>query len=514
MLLSGKKTIPHGISKFSATTEILGTFSVETGELEFGKGVTEVLKKFGDEILNRVILLLSKIVIKIKNAKIKKTTNSFFIYKLYNIFAKLNSMPFVKNYKQLATNENRKIVLQLVETAFAAIKPQVVFDSNFSLQQNQLKIQDKVFDLSQFEKIHLIGIGKGSAEVCRIIENTLGEKLSEGFDIDVIDESPFKKIQYTKGTHPLPSQANFDYTEKIINHLTTLKEKDFVILVTCGGGSVLFEKPHTFSLQQMIAVNDALLDSGATISEINTIRKHLSQVKAGGLAKIIYPATAVNLIFSDVPGNDLSVIASAPLVKDSTTMQDATAVLQKYKLQSPTPSDLVEPPKDDKYFAKVSNILMLSNLTAINAMEKKAKELGFNCYVMTDKLQGDARTLGKKLIDETPSGQILLAGGESTIKITGKGKGGRNQALVCSALPFIKDETVLVSFDSDGWDFYGYSGALADKDTLKKITDQKLDVKSFLDDDNSYGLLEKIGDGIDTGKLESNVSDLFIVLKK
>jgi glycerate 2-kinase len=157
---------------------------------------------------------------------------------------------------------------------------------------------------------------------------------------------------------------------------------------------------------------------------------------------------------------------------------------------------------------------MLSNLTAINAMEKKAKELGYHCYVMTDRLQGDARTLGKKLIDEAPLGQILLAGGESTIKITGKGNGGRNQALVLSSLPFIKEGTVLVSFDSDGWDFHEYAGALADSDTLKKIEEQHLDVKNFLNDDNSYGFFEKIGDGIQTGKLESNVSDLFIVLKK
>jgi glycerate-2-kinase len=423
-------------------------------------------------------------------------------------------MPVIKNYDQLATNDNRKIVLQLIETAFAAITPQRIFDNHFSFQNNILKIQDKTYNLTDFEKIFLVGFGKGSAEMCRIIEDILGDKLTEGFDIDVVDEAPFKKIQYTKGTHPLPSQANFDYTENVIAKLSSLTEKDFVIVVTCGGGSVLFEKPHTFTLEQMIDVNKALLESGATISEINSIRKHLSKVKAGHLAKIIYPATAVNLIFSDVPGNDLSVIASAPLVKDPTTIADATAILEKYKLTTPVTSDLVEPPKEDKYFDKVSNILMLSNLTALNAMEKKAKELGLNCYVMTDRLQGDARTMGEKLIKETPEGQILLAGGETTLKITGKGRGGRNQTLVMSALPFIKNDTVIATFGSDGWDFYGYAGAIADKDTLKKIETEHLDVKSFLDDDNSYELLEKIGDGIDTGKLESNVSDLFIVLKK
>ena len=424
-------------------------------------------------------------------------------------------MPYIKNYEQLASNDNRKVVLELIETAFAAIAPSEVFKKDFSFEDKILKIQGKTVDLSQCDRVFLIGYGKGSSGICKTLEEKLGDSLTEGYDIDVVDET-FSKIHYTKGTHPLPSQANFDYTEQVINKLTGLTEKDLVIVVTCGGGSVLFEKPHTFTLDHMIAVNKALLDSGTTISEMNIVRKHLSLVKAGGFAKILFPATVVNLIFSDVPGNDLSVIASAPLVKDPTNVEDAVAVYEKYALEDNqllSPDDFIETPKDDKYFEKVSNILMLSNLTALNAMEKKAKELGYHSYVMTDRLQGDARQLGQQLINETPNGQILLAGGESTIKITGNGEGGRNQALVCFALPFIKEGTVIASFDSDGWDFYNYAGALADEDTVKKIQEQNIDVNSFLDDDNSYGLLEKLGDGIDTGKLESNVSDLFIVFK-
>jgi len=430
-------------------------------------------------------------------------------------------MPYIKNYDTLATNDNRKVVLELIETAFAAIAPQEVFKKDFSFQDKILKIKDKTFDLNNFDRVFLVGFGKGSSGICKTLEEKLGETLTEGYDIDVVDET-FTKIHYIKGTHPLPSQENFDYTANVIQKISGLTEKDFVLVVTCGGGSVLFEKPHTFTLQQMIDVNTGLLDSGATISEMNTIRKHLSQVKAGGFAKILYPATIANLIFSDVPGNDLSVIASAPLVKDPTTIQDATAVLAKYKLATPTTTDLVEPPKEEKYFAKVTNILMLSNLTALNAMEKRAKELGLHSYVMSDRLQGDARTMGEKLIKEAPVGQILLAGGETTIKVMGKGRGGRNQALVTSAISVIASEQrsnpqqniVIATFDSDGWDFYGYAGAIADQDTLKKITEQHLDVKAFLDDDNSYELLEKIGDGIDTGKQQSNVSDLFIVFKK
>lgn len=426
-------------------------------------------------------------------------------------------MTYIKNYDTLATNDNRKVVLDLIETAYASIAPEEVFKKDFSLDGKILTIQGKTYDLNNFERIFLVGFGKGSAGNCKILEEKLGDLLTEGYDIDVVEDPSFAKAHYTKGTHPLPSQENFDYTKNVIEKLSGLTEKDFVFIITCGGGSVLFEAPHKLDLNQMIEVNKALLHCGANITEMNAIRKHLSKVKGGGLAKLLYPATTVNLIFSDVPGNDLSVIASAPLVKDTTTIRQAIAIYEKYKLDTYnvfSTSDFVETPKEDKYFEKVSNVLMLSNLTALNAMEKKARQLGYEVHVMTDRLQGDSRTMGEKLINETPNGQILLAGGETTLKVTGHGKGGRNQALVSSALPYIKGGTVLASFGSDGWDFYELAGGIVDADTLKKCEEMNVDAKDYLKDDNSYEFLMKVGDGINTGKQNSNVSDLFIVLKK
>ncbi len=426
-------------------------------------------------------------------------------------------MRFIKNYADLATNDSRKVILELIESAFSSIQPKEVFKNHFSLTGDILKIQKRTFDLSNFEKITLIGFGKGSAEMCRIIEKTLGDRLTTGFDIDVIDESPFDKIQYTKGTHPLPSEENIKYTQNVLGHLEGVGEKDLVIGVVCGGGSVLFEAPYKIDLKKLTEINDALLKSGAKISEMNVLRKHLSKVKGGGLAKILYPATFANLIFSDVPGNDLSIIASGPTVKDHSTMTEVKSIIEKYKINDKieiNDDDFTQTPTEDKYFEKVHNILMLSNHTALDAMEKKARELGYNAFVLTDALQGDARELGKKLIDQTPKGQILLAAGESTIKIKGSGKGGRNQALALCSLPYLDDNTLIASFDSDGWDFYELAGAIADHETQKKISDLGIDVNEYLDNDNSYGFFKEVGDGILTGKLESNVSDLFIVLKK
>jgi glycerate-2-kinase len=430
-------------------------------------------------------------------------------------------MGYIKNYDQLATNPDRKLVLDLIESAYTAIQPQHVFEHNFSLENDILKIFDQSFDLSKFERIFLLGFGKGSAGNCKILEGKLGDKITDGFDIDVVEDEHFQKVHYTKGTHPLPSEANIAFTKHAIEHLEHTTEKDLIIIVTCGGGSVLFEAPNKLTLSEITAVNKALLESGANITEMNSIRKHLSRVKGGGLAKILYPATVVNLIFSDVPGNDLSVIASGPLVKDKSTMAEVKKIIAKYSLDKKvqlTPDAFAETPTDPKYYQNVHNILMLSNHTALTAMEKFAKEKGLKAQVMTDRLQGDARTLGEELINEALPGHLLLAGGESTIKVTGHGKGGRNQALVLNSLSFLKKQIkekniVLASVGSDGWDFYELAGAIADKDTFKKIEEADIDPKPFIDDDNSYEFWTKIDGGINTGHLDSNVSDLYIVLK-
>lgn len=425
-------------------------------------------------------------------------------------------MAYIKNHTTLATNENRRVVLDLMEEAYAAITPQQVFKKRFTLKESLLTIHEKSFNLKLYDRVFLLGFGKGSALMCKIIEEKLGNHLTGGMVIDVVEQT-FHKIHFTKGTHPLPSQANFDFTKRLIDQYDKLTERDLVIITTCGGGSVMLEHPHKFTLEQMINVNKALLHSGATISEMNIVRKHLSQVKGGGLAKILFPATIANLVFSDVPGNDLSVIASGPTVKDPTTTADATTIVNKYNLQKTTtltPEKFVETPKEEKYFKKVSNILMLTNDIAIDAMQKRAEALGYKTRVLSKKLQGDARTMGEKLIKATSPGEILLAGGETTLKVLGHGKGGRNQALVLSALPFLNHHTVLTAFGSDGWDFYGFAGAIADQDTIKKATEMHIEAKPFLDNDDSYAYWGKIGDGIDTGKMESNVSDLYIVFKK
>lgn len=425
-------------------------------------------------------------------------------------------MGIIKNFDSLATSEERKKVLRIVEAGLEAIQPNMALSKSFTLTETTLHIQEQEVDLKNFARVFLLGFGKGAAGISKFIENTLGGYLTEGYVIDVVDVS-FAGIHYTRGTHPLPSATNIRFTRNVLDKLQGLTERDLVLVVVCGGGSAIFEAPYRISLETLIELNKALLRSGATIAEINIIRKHLSTVKGGGLARALYPATVKCLVFSDVPGNDLSVIASGPMVKDPTTLADVKTVLEKYSLATAvnlSPHDFTETWREDKYFTKVTNTVMVSNLTALRAMEKKAHAFGIPSVVYSDRLQGDAKQVGMMLIEQTQPGQLLLAGGETTVKVTGAGLGGRNQTLVLAALPFLNDATIIASLDSDGVDFHHFAGAIGDRQTVMNAEKLGIDRQRCLDDDDSYEFFALAGDGIFTGALDSNVADIMMVYKK
>lgn len=420
---------------------------------------------------------------------------------------------FIKNFDQLALTPQRKIVLELVEEALSSIQSENIIENSIKIDGSILTIKDKAFDLSAFDRVFLIGFGKGSAKNSKFIEEKLGDYLTDGFVIDTNPED-FKKIKFTKGTHPLPSEQNLIFTKFLLkDELRDLSEKDLFIVVITGGGSALFENPYRANLDKLIAIEKQLLKSGTDIFEMNTVRKHLSLLKGGGLLKYLYPSRVVSIISSDVPGNDLSVISSGPTVRDQTTVEDALNIVDKYRLRDITRDDLMETPKEDKYFENVSNILILSNLTALEAMKKKAQDLGFAANIFSNSFQMEARKAGETLIKNTEKGTILLVGGETTVKVTGMGEGGRNQEVVLSALASIDEKTIISSFDSDGWDNSHLAGAIGDAKTLEKAKELGLNLLEFLNSNNSLEFFEKVGDGIKTGRLPSNVSDLMIIYK-
>ncbi len=426
-------------------------------------------------------------------------------------------MGIIKNIDELAITEERKIVLKLVETALLSIQPKEVFKSNIYRERNNLTIANKDFDLSEYERVFILGFGKGAAGNSKQLEDLLGKDLTAGFVIDT-NGAQFKKIKFTKGTHPLPSEVNYQFTQNAIENLSNLNQKDLVLVVICGGGSAMLVHPHAISLSQKINVGKVLLKSGATISQMNTVRKHLSDVKGGGLAQILYPATVATIIFSDVPGNDLSVIASGPTVEDLTTVKDALKIITTFgidkELNLPLNS-FVENPHEKKYFKNVHNLLVLSNDTALFAMKKRAKELGWEARIFSDRFESVAKLAGKKLISATHGRSILLAGGETTVHVeNAKGVGGRNQELVLSTLPTIGRDVTICSFATDGWDNTENCGAIGDHKTLQKADEKNLNINQFIDQNNSFNFFNKTKDGIKTDRLPSNVSDLMIVLKK
>ncbi|MBU4536703.1 DUF4147 domain-containing protein [Patescibacteria group bacterium] len=239
------------------------------------------------------------------------------------------------------------------------------------------------------------------------------------------------------------------------------------------------------------------------------------------LAKLVYPAKLVSVIFSDVPGDDISVVASGPTVRDLTTKQDAQLILEAYSEDDPQSelneiiSFLVETPKEEKYFEKVDNLLLITNKVALKAMEQKANELGFNSLIESFDIEGEARQLSDKLTsEEYPNNSCRIFGGETTVKIIGKGKGGRNQEFSLSSLENLSADMLVLAAASDGMDNSDVAGAFVDYELFKKMQEEKLDWREFLDNNNSYEFFEKLETQIKTGKTGINVADFYLILKK
>jgi glycerate-2-kinase len=418
----------------------------------------------------------------------------------------------INNFDQLAVTPQRKTLLEIVEAGLESLQPEVNFKKTVRFENNILSILDQTYDLANYDHVYLIGFGKGSSTNAKLIEELLGEKLSEGYVIDT-EEKEFKKIRFTLGTHPVVSQQNVDFTFKLMDRFSKMTERDLVLVVVCGGGSAMLEHPHSVSIEQKIEIEKALLKSGANIIEMNKIRQHLSDVKGGGLAQILYPATVATLIYSDVPGNDISYIASGPTVKDNTTIEDAMALVKKFNIPNITPEVFINNPSDDKYFEKVQNHIVLSNLTALNRMKEVAEQNGLNATIFSDKFQGEAREASLELMGKQEGPGILFAGGETTVTAKGEGKGGRNQEATLSALLHITDNSMVCFFASDGWDNSEAAGAIADSETKRKAQDANVDLAQFLENNDSYTAFQQTKDAIMTGRLPSNVADLMIVWK-
>ncbi|MFH0846303.1 MAG: DUF4147 domain-containing protein [Patescibacteria group bacterium] len=427
----------------------------------------------------------------------------------------------IKNKKELETSDLRKHALEILEAGYHSVLTETILEDNFFLKENILKIKNKKYDLKEYEKIYIIAVGKCANASAKKVEEILGNKIEDGIVLDV-EVAKFKKLKSLKGTHPFPSEDNISATKEIIDILEKAKKKDLVLSFISGGGSALLCAPSLgVDCEMLKGISSELMNRGASINELNIVRKHLSQIKGGYFAKHVSPAKLVSVIFSDVPGDDISSVASGPTVLDITTKEDARMILEAYSFGEYTGtlggaiSFLSETPKEIETFKFVDNILMLTNVVALEEMEKKAEELGYKAIIESSELQGEVNEIVEKIMEEPrDSKTCVIYGGETTVKIKGGGKGGRNQEFALSTLRFLEKDVLVVAVASDGWDNSDVAGALVDEEILKSVKEKKLEVIEFLKENNSYEFFEKVGGHIKTGRTGVNVADFYLIIKK
>ena len=428
----------------------------------------------------------------------------------------------------------------ILKSALKAVDPYNLIFEQIKRKKNKLIFKSGyTVDLDKFQNVFLLGIGKGVAPMARAISKVLDDKLIAG-DIIVKYEhgQSVDKIAVHEAGHPIPDENTLKSTSLVLNKLKKLSDTDLVFVLLTGGGSALFEKlPDTVYLKDLQVLNEILLGCGASIHEINCIRKHISDIKGGQLARHIYPAKIITLALSDVVGDDLSVIASGPTTPDESTFEEALSIIKKYKIENKIPCNILDilndgfegktaetPKSNDAIFNSVINMVIGSNIISLKAAEEKAKKLGFNTLILTSMLQGEVKELSKvieALIREIQQSNIpvekpacLLIGGEPTVKVTGKGKGGRNQELVLSVLnKNIEKPYLFLSCGTDGTDGpTDAAGAIITHATFQKAEILDLNPKEYLENNDAYNFFSPLRDLIKTGPTRTNVMDIMVAL--
>jgi glycerate-2-kinase len=434
----------------------------------------------------------------------------------------------------------RLIARELIDSAIKAVDPYILIKEQIQKKNSVLYFSNRqALDLSEYKRIFICGAGKGTAPMARAMEELLGDYLTSGDVIVKYDHrDDLKKVNLHEAGHPLPDENTLKSTKILLNNLSGLTEQDCVFVLLTGGGSSLLESlPPDFRLADLQQLSAVLLQSGATIHEINCLRKHISQIKGGQLARIIYPARCVTLALSDVIGDDLSVIASGPTSPDPSSFKEALAILEKYQIGQKMPAKILthlqngqagkipETPKSgDDLFHKVSNIVIGNNRLALERASSIAGSYGFNTIILTSMLEGEAKEIGKVIsaiireiqITNMPLNRpaCVLMGGEPTVQIRGKGKGGRNQELALAvAMSDIKQPYVFVSCGSDGTDGpTDAAGAIVDEKTLPRAGEMGLFATRFLANNDSYHFFQELKDLIKTGPTGTNIMDIIIAL--
>lgn len=403
-----------------------------------------------------------------------------------------------------------------------------------------LSVDQQAYDLKAFRHIYVVGAGKAGGLMAAALESILGDRLTGGVvNVKYGHTVPVHRIELIEAGHPIPDDAGVQGAARIVRLLESLDEEDLVFCVLSGGGSALMPLPVAgITLEEKQAVTGHMLDCGATINQMNTVRKHISQMKGGHLARLASPATVISLILSDVIGDPLDVIASGPTVPDPSTFADCRAIMTRYQLENTIPASVIrhmqegeegrnpETPKPgDPVFKCVQNVLIATSRQALEAARTEAEHRGYHPLILSSSIDGETREIARVYAaiareirtsgHPVPPPACIISGGETTVTIRGKGKGGRNQEFVLAAAPGIGglDQTVVFSAGTDGTDGpTDAAGAIADGLTIARAQQAGLDAESYLNENDAYHFFETLNDLIITGPTNTNVMDLRLLL--
>lgn len=434
----------------------------------------------------------------------------------------------------------RELVLDLIHAALAAADPGPAVRRHLRLEGQTLRLGEQSYDL-RGGRLVVVGAGKAGGTMALAVEEILGKRISAGW-INVRrgyePAAPLRRIHVHGAGHPIPDAAGLEGTRQILELLAGLQERDLVLFLLSGGASALLEMPAPgIRLAELQRLTDALLRSGATIVEVNAVRKHLSQVKGGQLVRQSGPARWAVLVLSDVVGSPLSAIGSGPCAPDPTTFADAWDILERYALLDAVPAvrrhleagrrgAIPDTPKPgDSCLAGVQHVIVADNRAAASAAVERARALGWNALLLTTYLEGEAREVGRVLAalgkevsrygQPLPRPAVLVLGGETTVTVRGPGRGGRNQeAALAAALDLEGWADVLVAtVATDGTDGpTDAAGALVDGQTVARARARGLDPAAHLAGNDAYPLFAALGDLLHTGPTGTNVNDLAFVV--
>lgn len=382
-------------------------------------------------------------------------------------------------------------------------------------------------------KTVVVGAGKGAAQMAQVFERLWDGPLSGAIVTRYGYGAPCERIEVLEASHPLPDESGLRASQRLMQEASGLTEDDLVVALICGGGSALLPMPAAgLTLQDEIAVNRALLASGAPISAMNAVRKHVSLIKGGRLAAAAHPAKVVSLVVSDIPGDDPALVASGPTIPDGSTREDALRYIERYRLELPQKAmdfirggDCAAPTPSDPRFASNTVRLVASAAVSLEAAAAAARAAGVEAVILSDAMEGEASEVGRVhaaiarevAVRNRPFSKpvVILSGGETTVTIRGKGKGGRNSEFLLSLALGIDGcpGVSALAADTDGIDgSEDNAGAFADGTSIARLAANNIDAAALLDRNDSWSAFDAIGDIFKPGPTGTNVNDFRAIL--